>query len=155
MSANRTCNFVHFVFATICKNYLQLCTKSTCKKHLGIRNVKNSEYTYLDSSTCKSWNVDSRKYDEYYIEIKARLSNIDDEIKSVDENVISKIKDKKHKVISGKNYLASLKKYLRNFTDVQIIDKDFKNILLMNFDIKKLNFIKQRIDTRMSNQRAG
>lgn len=115
-------------------------------KDIRMKNVNKSEHRYLKNTKDESWQLDQSKYDEYYSEIKEELPNINQLIQEMDYRVNKELKLDKHTVISGKNYIASLKKYLSKFSKRPIGNDDFKTILLDNFDIKKLDFIKTKIE---------
>lgn len=113
------------------------------KKHQPtIKNVDRGAYYFIDNKTG--------------FERTGVYESLIDEIKVNDEDIYTKLSaiKEKYEEINGENYfnlicgkflLASLNSYLYNIIPGNINKNDFEWILINNFDISKLNYIKEAI----------
>lgn len=111
-------------------------------KKLPIPNVGESTFKFIKNT---SWEIDEDKFNAYYTKVSEYVVNLDQEILAMQNRLKKKVGNDIHTVISGKFYFDSLKMYLLNFSSSKINDKDLRNYLVKNFNIRKLDFIKNSI----------
>lgn len=109
---------------------------------LGIENTGMSIFKLLKDG---SWEVDNKKVQKYFDELSRHVPNLAKELVNMEDGVKEKVGDDFFNIINGKHYFDSLKKYLLNFSGAKIIDKDLRHFLFLNFDINKLDFLKESI----------
>ena len=123
------------------------------KNGLGIPNSGESTFKFLYDN---GWEVDPAKVNRYYDDLKNNLPDLDEQIRTMKAEVKRKIGLNPSALISGKFYLDSLKQYLRTFSGNAINDKDLRMTLIRQFDVSKLDFIKDIvISLKIKNQKVS
>lgn len=108
-----------------------------------IATLSRSSYEFLDYKT--GFERDDGAFEKYWNSIKYLSDTIEEDIKEID-NVYKSINgDNYFNLICGKFLLDSLYSYLRNVTRTKF-DKDvFEWVLINDFDISKLDYVKNQI----------
>lgn len=109
-------------------------------------NVGISPYMYIGEQGY----VDERKVEAYIKQLKEKISNYDEVKNYYRQRYEEVLKSDASRLICGKYLLASLAQYLRKKTNTTFKEDDFRYYLLGEFDIKKLDFIKSRIESILS-----
>ncbi|MEE3470910.1 MAG: DUF4435 domain-containing protein [Butyrivibrio hungatei] len=112
----------------------------------GVQNVARSEYKFLNYNTGFAR---SNAYEEYYKEIYAQNMNIDNEIKEIKMKYSSIYGDNYYQLICGKFFLSSLYSYLSSLGGSKFTKEEFRWFLICNFDIGKLQYVKERVNSIM------
>ncbi|XZN60507.1 DUF4435 domain-containing protein [Clostridium perfringens] len=120
---------------------------STIQKYnADIQNVQRSPYLFLDN---KNGLERVGTYDEFYNEIKDKIDNLDEKIEEIMTRWNTIYDGDKEKIICGKFLFTSLSCHIKNITNKKIVNDDFIWNLVQHFDMKKLNYIKERIENIM------
>lgn len=126
---------------------------------LSIPTVDRSPFPFLDSRT--GFKSDSTEYDNLKKEVLDGLSvenpeiNLDEELEKIKiayENING---NDYYNLICGKFLLKSLHKYLKTICGKDIKLPRLEWNLICDFDINKLNYLKERIDRIMTNHSAS
>lgn len=106
------------------------------------KNVGISPYKYIDSDGY----IDYNKIESYINSLKSRIPNYMDLYNEYNEKFNLYLNRDSSKLICGKYILTTLTQYLRNKTKVTFRYDDFVYYLIGEFNIKKLNFLKNRVN---------
>ena len=105
------------------------------------KNVGISPYKYLDSEG----NINHDVITQYISDLKTRVQNYDELYDYYMSRYNEYLEGDASNLICGKYVLASLARYLRKKANVNFKEDDFRYYLVSEFDIKKLNFLKERM----------
>lgn len=117
-------------------NYLVAQTVFPEEKNVGI-----SPHSYF----CENGYVNEDKIDEYENNLKKRIQNYQEIYNMFVEKFETLLSKDSTRLVCGKYLLASLSKYLRNKTGTKFKEEDFIYYLVTVFNIRKLDFMKNRI----------
>lgn len=126
---------------------------------LSISTVDRPPFLFLDSKT--GFKNDSNEYDELKREVLGGLSvenpglDLDEELEKIKNDYENINGNDYYNLICGKFLLTSLHKYLKNICGKDIKFPQLEWNLICDFDINKLNFLKERIDRIMINHSAS
>lgn len=109
------------------------------------KNVGISQYTYLD----KNGLFDVDKINQYEMKLKKSILNYDALMEFYYKRYKLLLNGDYERLICGKYILSSLVNYLRKKTGKNFREDDFRFFLITQFDIKKLSFIREKIDNIM------
>ena len=109
-------------------------------KNTGIENTGESPFSFIKDT---SWEIDNNKVKAYYYKLSTKIADLDQEIDEMRKKVKCKVGQNHSSLISGKFYFASLKRYLLNFSEGIIVDLDLRNMLIRNFDINTMDFLRR------------
>lgn len=119
------------------------------KSKLSIKTVGRGAFPFLDDKT--GFKSDSSELENLYKEVKDALEienpniNLEDELRVI-QNEYEDINGKDYyNLICGKFLIVSLTKYLHEICDKQLDLKNFKWDLVRNFEINKLNYLREKI----------
>ena len=122
---------------------LFLCYCFVQTKDPSITTLSRSSYEFLDYKT--GFERTDGAFEKYWNSIKYLSDTIKDDINKID-NIYKEINgDNYFNLICGKFLLDSLYCYLRNITESKFNKEDFEWTLVNNFDISKLDYIKNQI----------
>jgi hypothetical protein len=107
-----------------------------------IKNVSRNPYLHID---CNTGFCSEEKFNEYYLEISEKITDLEKEIKECDALVHKKYGEEIDRVICGKYYFQSLYQYVVKKSKGKFNRDTFKWALICNFDISKLETIKNKI----------
>lgn len=85
------------------------------------------------------------KINEYIDTLKKRIPNYEEIYSIYNKRFEEVLLGDITRLVCGKYLLASLSSYLRNIDKVKFKEEDFVNFLISTFNIKKLDFVKERI----------
>lgn len=117
-------------------NYLVAQTVFPEEKNVGI-----SPHSYFGENGY----ANEAKIDEYENNLKKRIQNYQEIYNLFVEKFETLLSKDGTRLVCGKYLLASLSKYLRNKTGTKFKEEDFIYYLVTVFNIKKLDFMKNRI----------
>lgn len=106
------------------------------------KNVGIPPHTYIDSA---SGEIDYQKIRDYIDQLKTRIVNYSELYIFYKERFQNCLKGDSSKLICGKYILACLACYLRKKTNTSFKEDDFRYYLVGEFDIKKLDFLKNQV----------
>ncbi|MDO4666509.1 MAG: DUF4435 domain-containing protein [Streptococcus sp.] len=122
------------------------------KSKLSIKTVSRPHFTFLDQKTGFRISID--RYENFKNEIKEYLNeenpsiNLDDELSKI-SNKYQEVNgnDDYYNLICGKFLFSSLEKYIGNICKKSIDFKQFQWQMVLSFDITKLSYIKERVES--------
>lgn len=122
---------------------LFLCYCFVQTKDPTIATLSRSHYDFLDFKT--GFERNDGAFKKYWKSISHLSDTIEDDIRDIDKNY-KKINGNDYlNLICGKFLFTSLYCYMRNITGVNFNKDDFEWNLINDFDIKKLDYIKNQI----------
>lgn len=134
-------------YANTYEQYKELFINYIIAQHVCLKsaNVGNSPYGYLDSEG----RVDSNKIVAYKSEVKKQVANYDELYEEYSSRIVSMLHNDETRIVCGKYVLACLIQYLRKKTHKKFKEEELHRYLISEFDIKKLGFLKERINAIM------
>lgn len=114
------------------------------KSNPQLQNVARSNYKFLDRNTGFA---QKNAYEDYHKEIQSKIPNIDEEINCVFNNYSRIYANNYFPLICGKFLLLSLYLYLRKLSKFNFSQDELRWFLINTFDINKLGFIKDRVNS--------
>lgn len=112
------------------------------------KNVGISPYVYIDSQGY----IDDNKINEYVIQLQERISNYEELYIFYNEKYEKLLEGNASRLICGKYVIASLSQYLRKKVNTTFKEDDFRYYLVGEFDIRKLDYVKERIEELLKKQ---
>lgn len=112
------------------------------------KNVGISPYVYIDSQGY----IDHNKINEYVIQLQERISNYEELYIFYNEKYEKLLEGNASRLICGKYVIASLSQYLRKKVNTTFKEDDFRYYLVGEFDIRKLDYVKERIEELLKKQ---
>lgn len=106
------------------------------------KNVGISPHKYIDS---KGY-ISSIKIDRYISELREKVTNYESLYDIYKQRFQECLEGDKSRLICGKYLIASLACYLRKRTKVTFKEDDFRYYLVGEFGIRKLGFLKRKIE---------
>ena len=103
--------------------------------------IRISEYKYLDEKGC----IDEGKISAYVEVVKNQVPNYDNLYYEYMKRFEAELGGDSSSLVCGKYVFASLIQYLRNCSKEKIKSDDFKYFLISEFEIHKLDYIKEQI----------
>ena len=107
------------------------------EKNVGIR-----EYTYLN----QDGTINLEAINKYETNLKSRITDFGTIYANMEQMFKTKLQGDCSRLICGKYILASLINYLKKSIKIKFRDEDFRLYLVSEFDIGKLDFVKDRIN---------
>lgn len=111
------------------------------------KNVGISPYVYIDSQGY----IDDNKINEYVIQLQERIPNYEELYIFYNEKYEKLLEGNASRLICGKYVIASLSQYLRKKVNTTFKEDDFRYYLVGEFDIRKLDYVKERIEELLKN----
>lgn len=111
------------------------------------KNVGISPYIYIDS---KGY-IDDNKINDYVIQLQERIPNYDELYLFYNKKYQELLEGNANRLICGKYVIASLSQYLRKKVNTTFKEDDFRYYLVGEFDIKKLDYVKESIEKLLKN----
>lgn len=123
-----------------------------CRKYNLGSNVQQSEYRFINNNC---YTVNQAQIQQYVENLKIRYcsdfrcneSDFNKELEDVKEKIVSSCNGEIHKAVSGKYLVASMLRYASNVCKKNIDAELFLGMLVTNFEIEKLSFIRKRVFT--------
>lgn len=106
------------------------------------KNVGIPPYTYIDSQGY----IDDNKIKDYVLQLQERISNYDELYVFYNEKYKELLEGNANRLICGKYVIACLSQYLRKKVNTTFKEDDFRYYLVGEFDIKKLDYVKESIE---------
>ena len=119
------------------------------KTIIGEQNVGCNEYRFIDSNTGM---IKEEEYSLYHEEMCKKNRNIDDEVELIREEYNHIYGDDGYNLICGKFLLTSLYCYFRRICKKRTDKDDFRWWLINNFNISRMDYIKQAINKQVDNR---
>lgn len=120
---------------------------STIQKYnADIQNVERSPYLFING---KDGLEQLGGYDEFYSQIKDKIDNLDEKIEEMKNTYKEIYNEDKSKIICGKFLITSLCCHIRKVTNSKFKIDDFIWNSVQYFDIRKLDYVKERIENIM------
>ena len=117
---------------------------SAIKKYKpSIESVGRNEYKFIKLKN--GFEIEGA-YDKVYNEINNEIDNLKERLEVLESKYRSIYGNDNSKIICGKFMIISLYEYIRSITNASFSKDDFRWHLLSNFDINKLEYIKDRVD---------
>lgn len=144
---NEVANLIRFddwliaITSQLYKLFLLYCVVQKYKPE--IKNVSRGPNMFLNN---KNGLERTGAYDEYYNQIKLEIDDLDIKLSEMDNAIYELYNTNYFSVICGKHLLDSLCKHLRGLTKCVFSNIDFRWFLICNFDISKLDYLRDRID---------
>lgn len=104
-------------------------------------NVGISQYTYIDENGF----IDEDKVSSYISLISEKEADYYQRYLEYEERYRSLLNGDSKRLICGKYIISSLVRYLRNKTSKSFKEEDFKYFLVNEFDVKQLDYIREKI----------
>lgn len=106
------------------------------------KNVGISEYKFLN----QDGTINLEAIEEIEKKLRTKITNFEDTYAAIERKFNKKLNGDCTRLICGKYILASLVYYLRNSLKIKFKEEDFHLYLVSEFDIRKLDFIKDKIN---------
>lgn len=114
------------------------------KYHPSTPSVSRNEYLFINQ---KDGFETPGAYDKLYLEISGIITDLDDKLEKIKEKYYNIYRGENSNIICGKFLQTSLYEHIRNLSRKTFTKDDFRWHLLCNFDINKLGYVKNRIDS--------
>lgn len=105
--------------------------------------ITNSAYKFLNKDTGYFYEGKINKYRE---DLSRKINNLNEHIPEYEKRFISKLNNDKKRLICGKYIFDGLFCYLQKKGIRHMNKNDFRYFLVTNFDIHKLEYVKERIE---------
>lgn len=112
------------------------------------KNVGISPHVYIDSQGY----IDDNKINEYVIQLQERIPDYEELYIFYNEKYERLLEGNASRLICGKYIIASLSQYLRKKVNTTFKEDDFRYYLVGEFDIRKLDYVKERIEELLRKQ---
>lgn len=112
------------------------------------KNVGISPHVYIDSQGY----IDDNKINEYVIQLQERIPDYEELYIFYNEKYERLLEGNASRLICGKYIIASLSQYLRKKVNTTFKEDDFRYYLVGEFDIRKLDYVRERIEELLRKQ---
>lgn len=120
---------------------------STIQKYnANIQNVERSPYLFISSENGLE---QVGRYDKFYSTIEDEIDNLDEKLEEMKNTYKEIYNEDKSKIICGKFLITSLCCHIRKVTKSKFKTDDFIWDSVQHFDIRKLDYVKERIENIM------
>lgn len=113
------------------------------KKNTTEKSLNNSHYEFIDSKT--GFERTDGSFEKYKLSITEKYPHCEDEISNIQKAYEHIYGDDYYHLICGKFLFTSLRCYLGGFIPGKFKDNDLRFFLIINFNIKKLDYVKSQI----------